>query len=333
MTYDLGTEELISKAREAMLCAVQIFNNPLVSFKSELFIVNSCISWTYLLQAYYKKHNIDFRYSEERNGKKEFAKTKYGSYRYWDLSRCLKVIQCPLDCYTKKNIEFLLKIRHEIEHQMTKNIDHSFTAKFQACCLNFNKYAKELFGDKHGIDKLLPISLQFSCFDIDQVNSLKKEEELLKNIKTAITEFESNMGESEYNNPSYAYRVIFVRKLCNKKTNTDKAIQFVNEGVKGTPKGKIYIKETEKKKYLPSYIVADMKKINPAFTMHTHTKLWKEKNAKDKSKGYGILIGKTWYWYESWYNIVRTHCMQSIEKPQKKPVVVNKNLEDVQPPM
>ena len=41
--------ELLTKSREAMLCAVQIFNNPNVVFKSESFIVLSTIAWTYLL--------------------------------------------------------------------------------------------------------------------------------------------------------------------------------------------------------------------------------------------------------------------------------------------
>ncbi len=33
--------ELVKKAREAMLTAVQIFNNPQIEFKSELFIVTT----------------------------------------------------------------------------------------------------------------------------------------------------------------------------------------------------------------------------------------------------------------------------------------------------
>jgi hypothetical protein len=41
--------ELVSKSREAMLTAVQIYNNPQINFKSELFIVSTVISWTYLL--------------------------------------------------------------------------------------------------------------------------------------------------------------------------------------------------------------------------------------------------------------------------------------------
>jgi hypothetical protein len=36
--------ELIKKAREAMLSAVQIFNNPQLDFKAELFIVTAVIA-------------------------------------------------------------------------------------------------------------------------------------------------------------------------------------------------------------------------------------------------------------------------------------------------
>ncbi len=41
-------EELLTKSREAMLSAVQIFNNPSIHFKSETFIVLSNIAWMYL---------------------------------------------------------------------------------------------------------------------------------------------------------------------------------------------------------------------------------------------------------------------------------------------
>ena len=37
-------DELVKKAREAMLTAVQIFNNPQIEFKAELFIVTSMIA-------------------------------------------------------------------------------------------------------------------------------------------------------------------------------------------------------------------------------------------------------------------------------------------------
>jgi hypothetical protein len=45
--------ELLKKAREAMLTAVQIFNNPHVEFKSELFILTTIIAWTYLVSIWH----------------------------------------------------------------------------------------------------------------------------------------------------------------------------------------------------------------------------------------------------------------------------------------
>ena len=46
-------QELVIKSREAMLAAVQIYNNPQIAFKAESFISLAVISWTYLLHAYY----------------------------------------------------------------------------------------------------------------------------------------------------------------------------------------------------------------------------------------------------------------------------------------
>jgi hypothetical protein len=50
--------ELISKSREAALSAIKIFNDPLIAFKSEAFIVLMVIAWTYMLHAYYRSKNV-----------------------------------------------------------------------------------------------------------------------------------------------------------------------------------------------------------------------------------------------------------------------------------
>jgi hypothetical protein len=46
--------ELVRQSREAALNAVQTYNNPLIGFKSQAFIVLMTIAWTYLLHAYYR---------------------------------------------------------------------------------------------------------------------------------------------------------------------------------------------------------------------------------------------------------------------------------------
>src|SRR5690606_12739964 len=116
-------EELLAKSREAMLCAVQIFNNPNIHFKSESFIVLSNIAWMYLLHAFYKEKNIEHRYFKQTGQRRKFDKTKNGAFKFWELERCLDEKQCPIDTVSKSNLKFLIGLRHEIEHQMTTKID------------------------------------------------------------------------------------------------------------------------------------------------------------------------------------------------------------------
>ena len=44
------------------IAAVQIYNNPQVTFKAESFITLAVIGWTYLLHAFFRNKNIDYRY-------------------------------------------------------------------------------------------------------------------------------------------------------------------------------------------------------------------------------------------------------------------------------
>src|SRR3972149_1545365 len=145
--------ELLRKSREAMLSAVQIFNNPNILFKAEGFIVLAIVSWTYLLHAYYRSLKIDYSYYTTNVKRKHYDKTKYGAHKRWELERCLNDSSCPIDKTTTSNLKFLIGLRHEIEHQMTTRIDDYLSARFQACCLNFNHYIKKLFGHDMGIVK------------------------------------------------------------------------------------------------------------------------------------------------------------------------------------
>ena len=104
--------ELVKKAREAMLTSVQVFNNPQIEFKSELFIVTNIIAWTYLLHAHYRKKKIGYR--RRKPGSKRFQRTKNGAIYHWSLEDCLDSADCPLDDIVKKNLRFLIGIRHGI---------------------------------------------------------------------------------------------------------------------------------------------------------------------------------------------------------------------------
>ena len=135
-----------------MLTAVQIFNNPQIEFKAELFIVTSVVAWTYLFHAYYRKKGIEYRRFTQTGQRRKFLKTRWGAVWHWSLDECLESSDCPVEEIVKKNLRFLIGVRNEIEHQMTTRIDHQFSAKFQASAVNFNRYIKKLFGHKYSLD-------------------------------------------------------------------------------------------------------------------------------------------------------------------------------------
>lgn len=308
-------EELLTKSREAMLCAVQIFNNPAIHFKSESFIVLSTIAWTYLLHAYYRSEGVDYRYFTQGPNRKKYDRTKRGAYKFWELERCLNEATCPIDAVPKSNLRFLIGLRHEIEHQMTTRIDEYLSARFQACCLNYNHYIRKLFGDKYAIDKHLSFSLQFSSISEEQANRIKTFSELPKNIAGYINDFDDSLSEDDFNNPQYSYRVLYVPKSVNLKGQADKVIEFLkadSEEAKNLNKEYVVIKDRERPKHLPKEIVQVMKdKGYSKFTMNKHTDLWHVKDAKNPGKGFGVQVVIQWYWYDNWLAEVEKHCKEN----------------------
>jgi hypothetical protein len=306
--------ELIAKARESMLSAVQIFNNPNILFKSESFVVLSIISWTYLMHAHYRGNKIDYRYYSISVKNKIYDKTKRGAFKYWELERCLDDSASPIDKVTTDNLKFLIGLRHEIEHQMTTRIDDYLSARFQACCLNFNYYIKELFGPSMGIDKYLSFSLQFSSITEPQAKQLQQYSDLPDNISSYIINFDDAIPDEEFNDSRYSYRVMYIPKTVNKKGQADKVIEFIpadSPEAKGLNKEYILIKDREKPKFIPSEIIKRIKGMGfNNFTMHQHTLLWQRMDAKNTSKGFGVMVSKTWYWYESWLSQVEQYCEQ-----------------------
>lgn len=293
----LQGDELLIKAREAMIAAVTTFNSCGLNFRAEVFIVTSIIAWTYLLHAYYKRKGTDFRY--KKNNK--LVKTKGGAVKYWELERCLTHNGCPLDKGVVNNLKFLIQIRHEIEHRSTSRIDNMLSAKLQACCINFNDAIRKLFGKEHSLERRLPIALQFVTFDGAQRAELIGAD-LPAHIATAMDTFHNALSEAEQSDPQFRFRVAFVPKVTGKATNADLAVEFVKPG---TPEAKeverVLLKEIERPKLIASQIVAKVRaKGHPAFNMHDHTLLARQLNARNPGAGFGVQVANAWFWYENW---------------------------------
>ncbi|SEP73300.1 Protein of unknown function [Faunimonas pinastri] len=307
-------DELLIKAREAMIAAVHTFNGAGLTFRTEIFITTAMIAWTYLLHEWFRREQIDYRY---RQGG-EIKKTKNNADIYWDLGKCLRHDRSPLSEGTRHNLEFLLEIRHEIEHRFTNRIDEALGAKLQACCINFNSAICELFGEGFGLEKRLPLALQFVTFDVRHQLVLKAGHELPQNLETMIDHFHERLTDAQQSDPAFAYRVAFVPKVGGKASRSDAALKFVKPDTEEAKEiSRILLKEVDKRRYTATEIVREMQADGyDRFNQTAHTKLWQALDAKRADKGFGRPgdYDRTWVWFDTWLARVRAHCQENAER-------------------
>lgn len=303
---DLVEDELVIKAREAMLLAVRGCNSTAIRFKTETFIVLSIIAWTHLMLAHYRKLGIDC-VCRDKNGNPET--TPHGQPKYLELGALLKKQECPLTKAEKINLEYLIGLRHEIEHRGTQRIDDTVSAKLHACALNFNATIKKLFGPRCGLDHELGFAIQFARLDPVQRRLVSTQKGLPKVIETYNLAFEKDLSEDISNDPAYAYRVAIVQQVVNRSRRADDAYEFIDPASHEGQAIQAIFRDREKPKFLPKEIVQMMRKHGyKKFRMHDHTTLWKARDAKNPSKGYGVEVAGTWYWYQSWIDVVHQYC-------------------------
>jgi len=306
---------LIAKSREAALTAVQTYNNPLVKFKSESFIVLMSIAWTYLMHAYYSRIELDYRYKDkDPSNRRTFQRTPEGGYKWWDLSLCLRVTECPLDGGTVNNLTFLLGLRHEIEHHRPPHLDDHLSGRYLACAMNYDYWLTKLFGPKYGLGDSVAMALQFRDIRPTDVPTVLK---LPSRLSKYIERFEGDMTQEEYDDPRFAYRLLFTRKVANRKGQADRAIEFVKPGDPGAEAiatERWLIKDTEKTKYRAKTVVATVQAAGyPFFGMYQHTQLWRTLDGKNPAKGFGVMVANEWFWYESWLDECKGRCQALVQ--------------------
>jgi hypothetical protein len=144
-------------------------------------------------------------------------------------------------------LEWLLELRHEIEHRSTSRIDDAVSVKLQACCINFNDAIKGLFGAQYALERRLPITLQFVTLSPDQRAILKNAGTLPRHVETMMDEFEQRLTPERRDDPRFAFRVFMVHKTSNRVPGADLAVELVVPGSDIAEKLKLALKEVEKK--------------------------------------------------------------------------------------
>ena len=258
---NLFDDERLIRAREAMILAVQIFNSAAFNFKTEVFSVLVHIAWTYLLHEYYERKKV---------------KIIGGDGRSLLLSRMVEREDCPLSEGAKNNLRSLKFIRDDVEHKLLGKGDAKWLALFQTCCLNFDKYLCEWFGDELTLANELSFALQFAKLDIEQISELHRFE-IPEDIEALDARLQESLTEDQLADLEYQFRVIYTLDSASKSWSH---LQFVRpDSVEGK----------EIKNVLVNYKLADhlyphkpkyvwrvvSRKNGQRFTSHNHTQAWK----------------------------------------------------------
>jgi hypothetical protein len=306
-------EELVLKARESQIAAIQIFNNPAINFRAETFIVLAVIAWTYLFHAFFKKRAVDYRYYKEANGIRSVDVTKDGLERYWELTSCLDAKQSPLAEPVKENLRYLIEVRNSIAHRFTGNIDIKVASKLQAAALNFNSWLSSEFGGEYRIDSDFGVAIQMSSFSHDQAKLIYAAQSVDPKIASIIDKLDGAVSDEIHADTKYAFNVLFVEQSCNRAGQADKVVEFIRAGTETANEiDRVIFKEREKPKFKPAQIVEEMQKRGfKWFNMATHTRLWRELDAKNPKNGFGVeLADSQWYYYDSWVSKVNEYCVK-----------------------
>ncbi len=304
-TYWSQREQLLRKSREAALTAIKVFNDPLVEFKSETYIVLMVIAWTYLLHGYYRSKGIDYRYFDKKAKRRRFHRTKHGAFKYWELERCLNDSASPVGPDATNNLRFLIRLRHEIEHQMTRGLDGYLSGRYQACALNYNECLRQLGGARYAIDTQLTYSIQFLQLTEEQIGGPKPEADIPQRLKAFVAEFDGALTHEQYNSPKYSYRLVFAKKLVNRPGQADRVVEFIKPDsplAKTIEKEYWVKKEVEKKKLRATHVAEEVQRAGfPRFRVQPeHVRMWQAEDAKKPGNGYGVEIEGQWFWYGSW---------------------------------
>jgi hypothetical protein len=283
--------KLLESSKEAALAATQIFNNPLITFKTESFLMLMVVAWTYLLHAYYDQLGVDCRYYEMKGKRKVYVRIDRRP-RTWELSRCLREPSCPLDVDTVNNLKFLIGLRNEVEHIRATELDTYLSGRYQACALNYNHYLTSLFG--MSIDSYLAYSIQFSQLSSQQAKFMTTRGSIPQSIKSFILRFDEGLTQAEADSERFSYRLLFQRRLAGKPGQADSVIEFLSpdsELAAGVPTERWVSKEVEKPKYRPTGVVKMAREAGfVSFTVNQHAELWRRADAKNPAKGFGCDV-------------------------------------------
>lgn len=296
-------DERLIRSREAMISAVDIFNSPTHTFRTEIFCVLSNIAWTYLIHEKLEREKSNSSILPNGNSV--------------TIGYLVERDEFPIkDEAVKENLKKIIEIRNEVEHTFFLGADLCFASLFQANCLNFEYYLTKWFGQSVTLSKNLSLALQFSRLNKEQVTQAEK-----ANLPKNIRSINDSINTSPFaGNNSFQFKVHYTSEISS-KSNADivKLITNVEENDKVT---QTVIKKEKYQRLTQKELVEKVKaKGYKNFKEYDHQKFWQSKWNNKKTRDieaveFGeILMKNQWLWFEQkWLPVVLKHCKENSSK-------------------
>lgn len=284
-------EAQVRKAIEIFKTAVLVYNNNILSTRSETFIVLSIISWTYLLHALLIREGVSPVYKNV-DGTSVLVDDRE---KLWELSHCIERPEIGLSAGERANLKYLIAIRNAIEHRSSEDINDALQGKIQANALNFLRYVKEKFGTKYDFSHDLAFAIQLQALTLQSANALKGTASVAKAVAVVNALLEGPMTPAEFNDPAYSFLVYVVPKVTNNAKKADQAVIY-------SPVGsdvEVAIKLVERPKYREAEAIQKLL-CDDGLTVSKYKfqRAWKLNDLKNSGKGLAVQLGGQWFWYQ-----------------------------------
>ena len=221
------TKNLLEGSIDAALLAVEVYNKPRTTFRSQAYIVLMIIAWTRLFHAYFNK-TIGSRYYHKKSGRYEYLN---GERKAWDLKTCMNKYE-GLSEPVKANLQFFIDLRNKIEHHNVakREVDVLIFGECQSLLYNYENILIALFGEEYAINESLAFALQFSYMRHEEQKQASKKvlSAELREIRNYIDNYRSSLSDEVFKSQEYSIRFIQIPKISNTNRG-DLAMEFVRE--------------------------------------------------------------------------------------------------------
>ena len=284
------TKSILEGSIDAALLAVEVYNKPRTTFRSQAYIVLMIIAWTRIFHAYFNKTIGNRYYDKDKNGHYELIDEETKERKAWGLSTCIQEYG-SLSEPVKANLDFFIGLRNKIEHRNVteRQVDTKIFGECQSLLCNYENLLIQIFGEEHALNESLAFSLQFSYKRPEEQKRASKSvlSSEMREIRSYIDNYRSSLRDEIFDSQEYSIKLIQIPKVSNTNRN-DLAIEFVSWNELDSADKEIYqqittlIKDRKVSvegknvgRYLPSQVVKKVReRIEPNFSQYDHTCLY-----------------------------------------------------------